>query len=139
MLFLDGLNIFNHLSRCRVKVRKVGSHFSVTVDGNSLSHEIFSDHVVQRFPLNVLRMAPRKQVFGGKIWRATKLNDALCDAVGVTLLFCCMLEKLGFDRPGMNAFGHKIMPFVPEDAHDLGRQSLVQHLACGVGIAMVSD
>ena len=94
VLLFRGLNLFDHSAGRCVEVCKIGGYLPITVDGDTLSHKILSDHVQQRCPFDIFRMTPRQQSFGGEIRGATELNDALRNAVCVLLFFRRVLQPL---------------------------------------------
>ena len=57
---------------------------------------------------------------------AAELLDALRDLVRMLLLFLGVLEKLRLHRLRVNPRRHEVVKFVPQHAHELRRERLVQ-------------
>src|SRR5262249_48337464 len=100
--------------------------------------QIFHDHVAQRRAWLIFSVAAAGEALGIEVGLAAQLYDALGDAVGMGLLFAGVLKKLGLDRLRIDAFGHVVMPFVAQHAHDLGGQRFVEQLQHRVAVGVVA-
>lgn len=69
-----------------------------------------------------------RQPFQIEIGLALQLHDVGGDQGGVALFFGGVLQEFLRDRVGVDAAGHEVMPFVAQDAHQLGGQRFVQQL-----------
>ena len=63
-----------------------------------------------------------------EIGLAAQLHDARRDLVGVTLLFVRMIEEFLRNALRVDAARHEVMTAVTQDAHELGRQRVVEEL-----------
>ena len=68
----------------------------------------------------------RRRGFRVQVRLAAELRDPLGDPVRVLLLGARVLEKLVSDGARVNPGGHVVVALVAQDAHDLGRERLVQ-------------
>ena len=73
-------------------------------------------------------MAAHGQVARLEVRLAVQLHDPRRHHVDMLLLLIGMLEELGLDRIREDAVDGVVMPLVAQNADDLGRQHLVQHL-----------
>ena len=61
VLFLGLEDLLEHLARRRIVVAEVADDLAVRVDRDALGDEVLLDHVDQRAPLHVLRVAARRE------------------------------------------------------------------------------
>lgn len=138
MFLFNCENTFHQSSRRRIVVAEVIDHLAITIDCNTLSHEILFYHVGERSALDVFRVAAHQQTSGIEIGLALELNYALCNRIRVSLFVVRMLEKLSGHAFGMYSASHVIMTLIPQHTDDLGRQCLVQNFNCCFTIRAVT-
>ena len=102
-----------------------------------LGNQVFTNHVYQRIPLDIFRVAPRLQALI-KVRGAVQLRNAFGDCVGVFLLSFRVFEKFFRDRLRMDSGSHVVMTFVAQNANQFGSQSLIQDLHCRFAICLVT-
>ena len=103
MFFFNRQDSFEHAPRRWIVVTEITDHLAIAIDCNTLGYQIFLDHVSQRLPFDVLRVAAHQQSFGIEIRFALELNYSLRDLIRVPLLVVGMFEKLRRDTFGMNS------------------------------------
>src|SRR5437879_3769768 len=83
-------------------------------------------------------MAAVGETLGIEVGLAAQLRDPLRDPVGMLLLLAGMDEEFGLHRLRVDALGHIMVALVAQDADQLGRQRLVQHLDYLLAVALVA-
>jgi hypothetical protein len=128
VLLLDREDVFQHAARRGIGVADVLDHLAVAVDRDPLGDQVLLDRFLQRLADPVFRMAAAGDDVRVEVGLAPELHDALGDLVGVRELRIGVLQELGGDRARVDAARHEIVVAIAQDAHELGRQRLVQQL-----------
>src|SRR5258708_5697185 len=122
----------------RIVVAEPADDLRIGLDRDALGHQVLLDHRDEVVAFDVIRVAARRQPLGAAIGLAVQLGDALGHPVGVFLFFLGVLQELGLHRLRMDAVGRVVVPLVPQHAHDLGGEHLVQYFHHLLVVALVS-
>src|ERR1700684_660006 len=69
---------------------------------------------------------------------AIELSDSFGNPVGMLLLFIGVLQKFFFDGFCVHSFSHKEMPLIAEDAHEFGREDVIEYFYYLVSVGAVT-
>src|SRR6185312_3581419 len=111
-----------------IVIAKIADHALIDLDDDSLSDEIFADHVGQVFAFNVLGNRALQQVFGVEVRLAAELLDSLGQHIGVLAFCVSMVLELAGHSFTVDAGGHEVMVNIAQQANDFSSKRFIEDL-----------
>ncbi len=140
MLFLHGQDVFEQSPRGGVIGPDPSDDLLVGSDRDALSHQVLLDHVYEIAAGRVLGVTSFGQCSRVEIRRTLELDNPCRNHLGMALLLRGVLQELLSHGTGTDSFSHVVVALVPQNAHELGGQNLVQDreqtsTVCTVGLS----